>query len=138
MPAKDFFHQAVRHALEKEGWIITHDPLMLRYDLGKLYVDLGAEKILTAEREGQKIAVEIKSFIQNSTISEFYTAVGQFITYRTLLHKQYPEYNLYLAISLDTYTSFFAIEVVQEIIDAQQLKLIIYEAQKESINRWIP
>lgn len=138
MPAKDFFHQAVRHALENEGWTITHDPLMLRYDLGQLYVDLGAEKILTAEREGQKIAVEIKSFLQNSTISEFYTALGQFITYRSLLQKQYPEYILYLAISLDTYTSFFAIELVQEIINTQNLKLIIYEPQKESINRWIP
>ncbi|WP_318737314.1 element excision factor XisH family protein [Roseofilum sp. Belize BBD 4] len=52
MPAKDLFHQAVRHALEKDGWIITHDPLMLRSDLGKFYVDLGAEKFLAAEREG--------------------------------------------------------------------------------------
>ncbi|MDJ1169164.1 element excision factor XisH family protein [Roseofilum sp. BLCC_M154] len=138
MPAKDFFHQAVRHALEREGWTITHDPLMLRYDLGQLYVDLGAEKILAAEREGQKIAVEIKSFLQNSTISEFYTALGQFITYRSLLRKQYPEYTLYLAISLDTYTSFFTLELVQEIITTQQLKLIIYEPQKESIKRWIP
>lgn len=30
MPAKDLFHQAVRHALEKEGWIITYDPLHIR------------------------------------------------------------------------------------------------------------
>ncbi|WP_318738190.1 element excision factor XisH family protein [Roseofilum sp. SID3] len=106
MPAKDLFHQAVRHALEKDGWIITHDPLMLRSDLGKLYVDLGAEKFLAAEREGDKIAVEIKGFIQNSTISEFYTALGQFITYLSLLLKQYSEHILYLAITLETYNYF--------------------------------
>ncbi len=44
MPAKDVFHQTVRHALEKDGWTITHDHLLLRYELGNLYIDLGAEK----------------------------------------------------------------------------------------------
>ncbi len=29
MAAKDKYHQQVRHALEKEGWTITHDPYML-------------------------------------------------------------------------------------------------------------
>ena len=116
MPAKDVFHQAMRHALEKDGWTITHAPLLLRYELGNLYIDLGAEKILAAEQAGKKIAVEIKSFIQSSAISEFYTALGQFISYRTLLKEQYPEYVLYLAVPLDTYTSFFATQLAQTII----------------------
>ena len=30
MPAKDKYHHQVRRALEKEGWIITHDPYFLR------------------------------------------------------------------------------------------------------------
>ena len=119
MPAKDVFHQAVRHALEKDGWTITHDPLLLRYELGNLYIDLGAEKILAAEQAGKKIAVEIKSFIQSSAISEFYTALGQFISYRTLLKEQYSEYILYLAVPLDTYTSFFATQLAQTIISNQ-------------------
>jgi hypothetical protein len=29
----------------------------------EMYVDLGAEKIIAAEKDGKKIAVEIKSFI---------------------------------------------------------------------------
>ncbi len=91
---------------------------MLRYELGNLYIDLGAEKVLAAEREGQKIAVEVKSFLQNSTISEFHTALGQFISYRTLLRDQYPEYVLYLAVPLDTYTSFFATQLAQSIISS--------------------
>ena len=137
MPAKDVFHQAMRHALEKDGWTITHDPLLLRYELGNLYIDLGAEKILAAEQAGKKIAVEIKSFIQSSAISEFYTALGQFISYRTLLKEQYSEYVLYLAVPLDTYTSFFATQLAQTIISNQQLKLIVYQPQQEVIDRWL-
>jgi uncharacterized membrane-anchored protein len=56
MSRKDTFHYIVRRALEKDGWTITHDQLLLRYELGNLYIDLGAEKVFAAEREGQKIA----------------------------------------------------------------------------------
>ncbi len=76
MSRKDTFHDIVSRALQKDGWTITHDPLLLRYELGNLYIDLEAEKVLAAERAGQKIAVEVKSFLQNSAVSEFYTALG--------------------------------------------------------------
>ena len=56
MPAKDIFHQAVRHALEKDGWTITHDPYSLTYGSKRLFVDLGAENILSAEKGMSKIA----------------------------------------------------------------------------------
>ncbi len=46
MPAKDFYHDAVKIALQKDGWQITADPLVLRAGLMTLYVDLGAEKLL--------------------------------------------------------------------------------------------
>jgi hypothetical protein len=136
MSRKDTFHDIVRRALEKDGWTITHDPLLLRYELGNLYIDLGAEKVLAAERAGQKIAVEVKSFLQNSAVSEFYTALGQFISYRILLAEQYPDYVLYLAVPLDAYTSFFATHLAQGIIQSQQLKLIVYKPEQEVIDQW--
>lgn len=46
-----------------------------------MYIDLGAESIAAAEREGQKIAIEIKSFLGASSISEFHTALGQYFNY---------------------------------------------------------
>lgn len=30
MSRKDQFHEAVKHALEKEGWLITHDPFTIQ------------------------------------------------------------------------------------------------------------
>lgn len=109
----------------------------LRYELGNLYIDLGAEQVLAAEQAGRKIAIEIKSFLQNSAVSEFYTALGQFISYRILLTEQYPEHILYLAVPVDTYTSFFATQLVRGIIDSQKLKLIIYKPQEEVIDQWL-
>ena len=77
MPARDKFHNIVKSALQKDGWRITHDPLLIRIEnITDMYIDLGAERIIAAEREGQIIAVEVKSFIGTSTISEFHTCGG--------------------------------------------------------------
>jgi len=54
MPARDAYHDQVRHALERDGWTITHDPLRLKVRRRKLYVDLGAERFLAAEKRASK------------------------------------------------------------------------------------
>ncbi|MGK7919706.1 MAG: XisH family protein [Trichodesmium sp.] len=136
MPAKDIFHDAVKNALIKENWMITDDPLYLEFGGVDLYVDLGAEKLVGAEKNGKKIAVEIKSFIQKSVISEFHNALGQFINYRTVLKRSQPERSLYLAVSEDTYASFFTLVFTQIVVEENQVKLIIYDAEKEVIVQW--
>lgn len=50
MPARDYNHEHVRRALEKDGWTITHDPLRLRVGVRDLYVGLGAE-LVGAEKD---------------------------------------------------------------------------------------
>lgn len=57
MPAKDIFHDHVVNALIKDGWNITNDPLKLQWRNKDLYVDLGAEKLIAAQKDNQKIAV---------------------------------------------------------------------------------
>lgn len=57
MPAKNIFHDAVRKGLEKEGWVITEDPLEIEIGGVEMYIDLGADRILAAEKKGEKIAV---------------------------------------------------------------------------------
>ena len=69
--AHDIFHDAVKHALEKEGWLITHDPLSLQIGGVEMYIDLGAEQLIAAEKHGEKIAVEIKSFVAVSALVPF-------------------------------------------------------------------
>ncbi|NET49480.1 MAG: XisH protein, partial [Merismopedia sp. SIO2A8] len=60
--ARDAIHEQVKNALVKDGWTITNDPYTLTYEEIEVYADLAAERTLAAEQNGQKIAVEIKSF----------------------------------------------------------------------------
>jgi len=78
MSRRDDLHFSLRHALEKDGWIITDDPLILVLEKTLLKADLGAEKFFTAEKEGRKIAVEVKDFDAVSVISELKKQSGNF------------------------------------------------------------
>lgn len=137
MPAKDIFHSTVRIGLEKEGWIITNDPLYLDFGGVEVYIDLAAEKIIAAEREGEKIAVEVKSFIGSSAISEFHKALGQFINYKIALSQKQPERTMYLAVPIATYETFFKLELIQLVIKVQCIRLIVYNPSKQEIEQWI-
>ena len=136
MSAKDIFHDAVRKGLEKEGWLITDDPLRIEVGDVEMYVDLGAEQLLAAEKEAEKIAVEIKSFIGKSSISEFHTAIGHFSNYRIALEEKEAERQLYLAVPLGIYSSFFELRFIQTVIKRLQIYLIIYDPIEEVIVQW--
>jgi hypothetical protein len=140
MPTKDIFHNAVKNALIKDGWTITDDPLYLDYGGIDMYVDLGAEKIIAAEKlsdQGtEKIAVEIKSFLQTSMTYEFHTALGQYLNYRLALDDIQPERKLYLAISEETYETFFILPFTQKSVERNKINLLIYDTKKEVIKRW--
>ncbi len=136
MPAKDIFHSAVRNALIKEGWTITDDPLFIEFGGIDLYIDLGAEKIIAAQKDGMKIAVEIKSFAGVSLIYEFHRALGQYINYREALKMEEPGRRLYLAIPSDIYTNFFSLELIRLVTETCKISLIIYSAEEEVIIKW--
>ena len=135
--ARDLFHNIVRAALEKDGWTMTDDPLTIRCGGVDIQIDLGLEKLLAAEKGTQKIAVEIKNFVSASKISEFHTALGQFINYRTALRLEEPERILYLAVPLATYSSFFDLPFTKTVMQENQLKMIIYDVETEKIVKWI-
>lgn len=138
MAARDKFHQGVKQALIKENWLITHDPLNLKFGkYDQVSIDLGAEKLLGAEKEEQKIAVEIKSFLNDSAISDFHLALGQFLNYRLVLDQEEPERVLFLAVPTYANDSFFQRDLPQAIIRRYQLKLIVYDPVKEVICQWI-
>ncbi len=136
--AKDVFHQQVKHALIKDGWNITHDPLTIRIsEAVKLQIDLAAETTIAAERDSEKIAVEIKSFVGDSDISAFHTALGQYLNYCQALEEQEPDRIVYLAIPLETYQDFFQLPFIQRSLRRYQVKLIIYDPKLEEIKQWI-
>ena len=137
MAAKDKFHALVRIALEKEQWKITDDPLRLDVGGTKFEIDLGAEQLLAAERGQEKIAVEIKTFLSDSPLTDYHAALGQFLNYRLALEISEPTRILYLAVPVIVYESFFKREFSQISLERYEIKLIIYDPTQEVIVQWI-
>ncbi|MBI3912873.1 MAG: XisH family protein [Chloroflexi bacterium] len=138
MPVRDIYHDAVKKALLKDGWAITHDPLVLKWGLKDLYVDLGAERLLAAEKEGHKIAVEVKSFVGESEVDDLEDAVGQFILYHDILNRTEPDRVLYLAVRQAVYVSVFEEPIGRILLENQRIRLIVFNPQTEVIAKWIP
>ncbi|BAB77607.1 hypothetical protein DSM107007_30150 [Nostoc sp. PCC 7120 = FACHB-418] len=132
MPTKDLYHDVVKNALIKDGWLIIADPFIIKYEDAELYADLAAEKPIAAERQGQKIVVEIKSFIGKSQMYDFHNALGQYIVYRNLIQVSEPEYNLYLAIDDIVYFNFFQRRSIQLIARQNNLQLIVVDTLNRS------
>ncbi len=81
--------------------------------------------------------MEIKSFLNASAVTDFYGALGQFLSYRLVLQKNEPERDLYLAVPLDTYEMFFQSTFAQLAVREYQLKLIVYDPKNGGITQWI-
>lgn len=138
MPARDIYHDVVVRALIADGWIITDDPLRLAYGARDVYVDFAAELPFAAERDGRRLAVEVKSFVGASNIRELELAVGQFVLYREILARIDPQRQLYLAVSIDIYESLFLEPIGQLMIETQSLRLLVFDSTAGRIVRWIP
>lgn len=137
MSRRDDLHFPLRRTLEKDGWVITSDPLILVLGDTLLKADLGAEKLFTAEKEGRKIAVEIKDFDASSVISELEKTMGQLQLYQWALEQQEPERQLFLAISQAVYISQFQRPIFQIAIQRNKINLLIYSPDQEVIVKWI-
>lgn len=137
MPAKDIHHVAMRTALQQTGWTITHDPYFFSVGKVDFYIDLGAEQLIAAEKENQKIAIEVKSFIQASPVQAFHEAIGQFVNYRSALEEKEPQRKLFLAVPDTAYDDFFQRPFVQKMINQLSISLIIYDPLQPSIIQWI-
>lgn len=137
MPAKDIYHNNVRTALEKDGWTITNDPLPLKIGKRTLNVDLGAEKLFAAEKQGRKIAVEVKSFVSASPVNDLEEAVGKYIVYQDIIDGLEPERIIYLAIRAEVYAQIFSEPIGQLLLEKKRFKLIVFDSLKETIVRWI-
>ena len=138
MPARDTYHDSIKNALIKDGWTITHDPLRLQWGVKDMYVDLGAEKIVAAEKAGRQIAVEIKSFGGASEINDIQNALGQYMVYRSVMARTEPDRTLYLAVHKEVFLDVFEEPLGHLLRDDYQVLLIVFDEQAEVILKWIP
>lgn len=137
MPAKDTYHDAVRSALVKDGWTITDDPFRLVWGKRDFYVDLGAERVVAAEKAGNRIAVEVKSFVSASPMHDLELALGQFLLYRSILEEQEPDRALFLAIPREA-AEILDEPVGQLLISKHLIQAVVFDPHSEEVLRWIP
>ena len=135
--AKDLFHNAVKVALQKEGWLITHDPYFLEALGTEVHIDLGAEKLIAAERDKEYIAVEVKSFIGPSLVYDFHLALGQYMNYWRALRKVEAGRVLFLAVPENAYLSFFTKADVEAAVFDFSIHLLVYDDEQQVIIKWV-
>ena len=138
MSAKDIYHETVKHALIKDGWKITHDPLALKWGSKDLFIDIGAERLMAAEKAGEKIAVEVKSFVSSSEVDDLKNAVGQYILYHDILSRVEPERILYLAIREIVFVQIFEEPIGKILLENDRIRLILFNPETEEVVKWIP
>ena len=135
--ARDKYHDLVRSALEDSGWLVTDDPLRLEIEGRSINIDLGAEKLIGAEKEGKKIAVEVKSFVGHSNITELYHAIGQFEIYEIALDEVKSSRALFLAVPEYIYHSLFQELLAEKAVKRYGIRLIVYSITNLKIVKWI-
>jgi hypothetical protein len=138
MPAKDLYHDSAKNALIKDGWTITHDPYVLAFGSRDVFVDLGAERLIAAEKGPQKIAVEIKSFQGVSEIRDLEMALGQYVFYRALLRRFEPERKLFLAVPHSIFVSTLEEPIARPALEDLTVAVFAFDPQQEVIVKWNP
>jgi hypothetical protein len=138
MATRDLYHYQVRRALEKDGWTITHDPFYLYMGQKRLSADMGAERLLSAEKGVRKIVVEVKSFVGKSDVNDLEQALGQFILYRQIMDENEIERELFLAVPNRTFKGIFQIPLGMMVLKNRTLNLIVFDEKREVIMQWIP
>ena len=138
MPARDLYHDVVVKALVKDGWVITHDPYMMQVGKKDLFVDLGAEKLLAAEKGERKIAVEVKSFVGSSEVEDLRNALGQFVLYRHILEEKEPDRELFPAVRESVFVEVFQEPLGEILLRKGEVRLIVFDQAREEIRRWVP
>jgi hypothetical protein len=137
LPRRDAYHDAVKNALLKDGWTITHDPLTLPFGSHKLFVDLGAERLLAAERGNERIAVEVKTFVGPSEVTDMEQALGQYLLYRSVLSRSDPDRRLILAMPEEAFDAIITAELGQAIREDYALSILAFDIEEEIIRKWL-
>lgn len=136
MAAKDIYHDSIKAALIADNWLVTHDPYSLKILGFQQSIDLGAEKILAAEKENLKIAVEIKSFVGNSFIYDFHHALGQYVNYKLALRHKEPNRELFLGVTKEIFDTYFDSPAVLEAIEEVEMKILVVDVNETRIVEW--
>ena len=130
MSRRDIHHDLMKAALIADGWRVTHDPYIFDSD-PQLATDLGADRVIAAELDRRKIAIEVKSFVSESQVSELEKALGQYGLYRRLLRTQEPDRELVLAVPTYAFEDIFQRQVGIIAREEFDLQIVVFDFNGE-------
>ena len=138
--ARDKYHEHVRNALLKNGWTITHDPYRFKYLSSKdQEIDLGAGRnVIGAIKGKEKIAVEVKSFLDDSVLQDLYKAFGQYLIYFNGLEEVEPDRILYLAMPEEVMMKDFDQDILTKLLKKYDIKVMVFSILEEKILNFLP
>jgi len=135
MPAKDRYHDAVKHALNKDGWTVEDEQFALTIDQRNLWIDILASK----GEPRLVILVEVKELAAvDSAVEALANAIGKFEMYRLALQSAKVNIPLFLAVTKQSYDGILSEKIGQLVIQHARIPLIVFDREQEVILQWIP
>lgn len=135
MPAKDRYHDAVKHALITDGWQIEDEQFPLTIDQRNLWIDIQASK-------GDPrliILVEVKELADvDSAVEALANALGKIELYRVALQAAKLTYPLFMAVTKESYEGILSETLGQLALNRARIPLIVFDHEAERIIQWIP
>lgn len=134
MPAKDRYHDTVVRALIKDGWTITGEQVEIIADERRVWVDIEAAR----ETDALIILVEVKGFENmRSAVAYLAASIGQYLLYLAALDYSGTDIPLYLAVPQEAYAGVLGEVLAQRFLLREEVKLIVFDAAREEIVKWI-
>jgi hypothetical protein len=135
MPAKDYYHDTVKRALVKDGWVVSKEQVKLKIGKRRLWIDL----LATKSAQSLAILIEVKGFENSpSLIEELGKATGQYVIYRAAIAAKQLDMPLYLAVPLAAFSGILSEDLGKQVTQETGIKLLVFDPVKEEIVRWIP
>ena len=136
MPKLDYCHPQMVRAFHKEKWEVALTPRRIKRGKRTIHIDIEAWRNMNGKLQ-QVLLAEVKCFAnRSSTTRELYSAIGQYIIYRTILAELNIAIPLYLAVPKAVYDSVFDVSVRRAMSD-NTMKMVIVDLDKEIITQWI-
>ncbi|MEM1327243.1 MAG: element excision factor XisH family protein [Bacteroidota bacterium] len=134
MAARDKLRDLVKATLIKQDWTIAENLARIEQE-----VNLGFKpennQLIAAEKDGQKIGVQVESFLTSSTLQEMYGVVGRHSMYSLALKHHEPDRKLRIAVPKPIHDSFFQLPFIRDFVKRQEMDLMDYSVENQELTQ---